>query len=194
LLFALVAHRGNISAFSLNTYLFNDTHSLSSSWYSLCLLDRNQTADRYSAPSIEASIMSPEEITLVQTTWQKVAPIKETAAELFYGKLFQLDPSLRALFKGDMQEQGRKLMTMIGLAVTSLTRLEQLLPVVQDLGKRHASYGVTAAHYGTVATALIWTLEQGLGSDFSDDVKAAWVKTYTALANIMQEAAATIAA
>jgi hemoglobin-like flavoprotein len=138
--------------------------------------------------------MSPEEITLVQTTWQKVAPIKETAAELFYGKLFQLDPSLRALFKGDMQEQGRKLMTMIGLAVTSLTRLEQLLPVVQDLGKRHASYGVTAAHYGTVATALIWTLEQGLGSDFSDDVKAAWVKTYTALANIMQDAAATIAA
>ena len=138
--------------------------------------------------------MNPEEIALVQSTWQQVIPIKETAAELFYGKLFQLDPSLRALFKGDMQEQGRKLMTMIGLAVTSLTRLEQLMPVIQDLGRRHAVYGVTAAHYGTVATALLWTLEQGLGTAFTVDVKSAWTKTYTVLANAMQEAAATMAA
>jgi hemoglobin-like flavoprotein len=134
--------------------------------------------------------MSPEEITLVQDSWQKVLPIKDTAAELFYGKLFELDPSLRALFKGDIKEQGRKLMTMLGMAVTSLTRLDQLVPTVQALGRRHAGYGVVTAHYGTVATALVWTLEQGLGDAFTPDVKAAWIKTYTVLATTMQEAAA----
>ncbi len=138
--------------------------------------------------------MTPEEVALVQGTWQKVVPIKETAAELFYGKLFELDPALRPLFKGDIKEQGRKLMTMIGTAVNSLTRMEQLVPAVQDLGRRHAGYGVTDAHYGTVATALIWTLEQGLGSAFTPEVKTAWVKTYTVLAKTMQDAAATTAA
>lgn len=133
--------------------------------------------------------MNPEEIILVQQTWQKVVPIKEAAAELFYGKLFELDPSLRALFKGNIKEQGRKLMTMISTAVNGLTRLEQLLPAVQDLGRRHVGYGVTNAHYDTVATALIWTLEQGLGPTFTPDVKAAWVKTYTVLAKTMQDAA-----
>lgn len=135
--------------------------------------------------------MTPEEIALVLDTWQKVVPIKETAADLFYGKLFELDPALRPLFKGDIKEQGRKLMTMIGTAVNGLTRLEQLLPVVQDLGRRHVGYGVTDAHYGTVATALVWTLEQGLGSAFTPEVKAAWIKTYTVLAKTMQDAAGT---
>jgi len=134
--------------------------------------------------------MTPEEISLVQGTWQKVVPIRDTAADLFYGKLFELDPSLRPLFKGDIKEQGRKLMTMISTAVNGLTRLEQLVPAVQDLGRRHAGYGVTDAHYGTVATALIWTLEQGLGPVFTPDVKTAWVKTYTVLAKTMQDAAA----
>lgn len=133
--------------------------------------------------------MNPAEIALVQGTWQNVIPIKETAADLFYGKLFELDPALRPLFKGDIKEQGHKLMTLIGTAVSSLTRLEQLLPAVQDLGRRHAGYGVTDAHYGTVATALIWTLEQGLGPAFTPDAKAAWVKTYTVLAKTMQDAA-----
>lgn len=135
--------------------------------------------------------MSPEEISLVQNSWQTVVPIKETAAELFYGKLFELDPSLRPLFKGDIKEQGRKLMTMISAAVNGLTRLDTLVPVVQNLGRRHASYGVKDEHYGTVATALVWTLEQGLGPAFTPEVKAAWVKTYTVLAQTMQDAAVT---
>lgn len=134
--------------------------------------------------------MTPEEITLVQGTWQKVVPIKDTAAELFYGKLFELDPTLRPLFSGDMKEQGRKLMTMISVAVNGLTRLDTLVPAVQDLGRRHAGYGVKDEHYATVATALVWTLEQGLGAAFTPEVKAAWVKTYGVLAGTMKTAAA----
>lgn len=134
--------------------------------------------------------MTPEEIALVQGSWQKVVPIKDTAAELFYGKLFELDPTLRPLFVSDIKEQGRKLMTMISLAVNGLTRLDTLVPAVQDLGRRHAGYGVKDEHYATVATALVWTLEQGLGAAFTPDVKAAWVKTYGVLAGTMKSAAA----
>lgn len=132
--------------------------------------------------------MTPEQIALVQGTWAKVVPIKETAADLFYGKLFELDPTLRPLFKGDIKEQGRKLMTMITLAVKGLDDLPALVPAVKDLGRRHAGYGVTAAHYGTVATALLWTLEKGLGDAFTPPVKDAWTQTYTVLANTMQQA------
>lgn len=132
--------------------------------------------------------MTPEQIGLVQSTWAKVVPIKETAAELFYGKLFELDPSLRALFKGDMKEQGRKLMTMINVAVGSLNNLGSIVPAVKDLGKRHAGYGVQAAHYGTVAAALLWTLEKGLGDAFTPAAKEAWTETYTVLATTMQSA------
>lgn len=134
--------------------------------------------------------MTPEEIALVQGSWQKVVPIKDTAAELFYGKLFELDPTLRPLFVSDIKEQGRKLMTMISLAVNGLTRLDTLVPAVQDLGRRHVGYGVKDEHYATVATALVWTLEQGLGAAFTPDVKAAWVKTYGVLAGTMKSAAA----
>jgi hemoglobin-like flavoprotein len=134
--------------------------------------------------------VTPEEVAMVQGTWAKVVPIKETAAELFYGKLFELDPALQPLFKGDIKEQGRKLMTMISAAVNGLTRLDQLVPVVEDLGRRHAGYGVTDKDYGTVATALLWTLEQGLGSAFTPEVKGAWTKTYTTLATVMKEASA----
>jgi hemoglobin-like flavoprotein len=92
--------------------------------------------------------MTLEEISLVQNTWAKMVPIKEAAAELFYGKLFELDPALKPLFKGDIKEQGRKLMAMIDVAVNGLARLEQLVPAVQALGRRHAGYGVKDAHYG----------------------------------------------
>ena len=138
--------------------------------------------------------MTLEEISLVQESWKKVLPIKEAAAELFYGKLFELDPSLRALFKGDMKDQGRKLMAMINTAIGGLTRLEDLVPVVQGLGRRHVTYGVKDAHYGTVASALLWTLEKGLGAAFTPPVKAAWVKAYTVLADTMKAAAAAEAA
>lgn len=135
--------------------------------------------------------MTPEQVKLVQQSWQQVVPIKATAAEMFYAKLFALDPSLKSLFKGDMKEQGVKLMAMINTAVNALTRLDAIVPAVQDLGRRHAGYGVKPAHYDTVASALLWTLEQGLGDAFTPDVKRAWVTTYTVLATTMQQAAAT---
>jgi hemoglobin-like flavoprotein len=108
--------------------------------------------------------------------------------------LFELDPSLRSLFKGDIKEQGRKLMAMINTAIGGLTRLEELVPAVQGLGRRHVTYGVQDSHYGTVASALLWTLETGLGPAFTPPVKAAWAKAYTVLADTMKAAAAAEAA
>ena len=134
--------------------------------------------------------MTPEQITLVQSSWEKVKPIVDTAAELFYGRLFELDPSLKPLFKGDMKEQGKKLMATLNLAVSSLTRLETILPAVQDLGRRHVQYGVPDQSYETVGEALLWTLEKGLGEEaFTDDVKEAWTITYVTLSKVMLDAA-----
>jgi hemoglobin-like flavoprotein len=134
--------------------------------------------------------MTPESIALVQDSWSKVEPIADTAAALFYGRLFELDPSLRPLFRGDMEEQGRKLMQMITVVVRGLDRLDQLVPAVEALGRRHAGYGVSDEHYGTVAVALLWTLEQGLGDAFTPEVLAAWTEAYTLLATVMKRAAA----
>jgi hemoglobin-like flavoprotein len=135
--------------------------------------------------------MTPEKIALVRSSWQQVLPIRDTAAQLFYGRLFDLDPSLRGLFKGDMAEQGRKLMTMINTVVTSLDNLAPLLGAVEDLGRRHVAYGVTEAHYDTVGSALLWTLGQGLGEQFTPPVEAAWTEAYTVLADAMKQAAYT---
>jgi hemoglobin-like flavoprotein len=134
--------------------------------------------------------MTPEEIKLVQSTWVQVVPIKAQAAELFYGKLFEMDPTLKPLFKGDMKMQGQKLMAMIGTAVGGLTQPETILPAVQDLGRRHVGYGVKDAHYDTGGAALLWTLETGLGAAFTQEVKQAWSKTYTLVATVMKDAAA----
>ncbi len=128
--------------------------------------------------------------TLVQDSWAQVMPISEVAAALFYAKLFELDPSLQALFKGDMKEQGKKLMQMITVAVRGLDRIEELVPAVQALGARHVGYGVKDAHYDTVAAALLDTLEKGLGDAFTSEVKAAWVEVYAVLATTMKGAAA----
>ncbi|MEE8466348.1 MAG: globin family protein, partial [Dehalococcoidia bacterium] len=130
------------------------------------------------------------QITLVQNSWSNVLPISEKAAELFYGRLFEIDPSTKVLFKGDMKEQGRKLMNMITAAVNGLNDLDGLVPVVQDLGRRHGGYGVQEKHYGSVASALLWTLEQGLGAAFTPEVKNAWTETYMLLAGVMQDASA----
>ena len=138
--------------------------------------------------------MTPKQIGLIKVTWDKVFPIADTAAELFYGKLFELDPELKPLFSGDMVEQGKKLMTMINTVVEGLENLDELVPAVQDLGVRHAGYGVTDAHYDTVAEALLWTLGQGLGDDFTDEVKEAWTEAYVVLATTMKDAAASAAA
>ena len=104
--------------------------------------------------------MNTEQIALVQDSFSHVLPIADTAANLFYTRLFELDPALRPLFRGDMQEQGRKLMAMLRLAVNGLNRLDTLVPAVQDLGRRHVGYKVEAAHYDTVGAALLWTLAQ----------------------------------
>lgn len=133
--------------------------------------------------------MDATQVTLVQESFAKVLPIKEQAAEIFYGKLFEKDPSLKALFRGDMKEQGAKLMSMIATAVNGLTDLGAIVPAVQDLGKRHAGYGITSEMYDTVGAALIETLEAGLGDEFTDEVKGAWVEVYTLLSTTMQTAA-----
>jgi len=138
--------------------------------------------------------MTPEQKQLVQDSFAKVAPIAPQAAELFYGRLFELDPALKPLFKGDMSEQGKKLMSTLGVAVGSLDNLDALIPVLQNLGRGHVAYGVQDAHYDTVGTALLWTLEQGLGDGFTPDVKAAWSEVYTIVATVMKEAAADIKA
>lgn len=133
--------------------------------------------------------MTPESIALVQDSWAKVKPISDQAAELFYGRLFELDPSLKPLFKGDIKEQGKKLMATLNLAVTSLTKLEAILPAVQDLGRRHVQYGVPDESYATVGEALLWTLDKGLGDAFTEPVKDAWTETYVTLSNVMLDAA-----
>lgn len=136
--------------------------------------------------------MTPQQVVLVQTSWQKVVPIKEKAAELFYGKLFELDPALKPMFRGDMAEQGRKLTAMLNTVVVKLDNLGEIVPAVQDLGKRHVAYGVDDAHYDTVGAALLWTLGAGLGDAFTPEVKEAWTKAYVTLAGAMKEAAATV--
>ena len=130
------------------------------------------------------------DVRLVQDSFAKVAPIAEQAAQLFYERLFTLDPALKPLFRGDMKEQGEKLMSMIAAAVGGLSNLDALVPVVQSLGARHKNYGVEAGHYDTVGAALLWTLEQGLGAAFTADVKSAWTKVYGVLAGVMIEKAA----
>ncbi len=122
-----------------------------------------------------------------------MAPISEQAAELFYGKLFELNPDFKSLFKSDMKEQGRKLMAMLNTAVNSLDKLEAIVPAVQDMGRRHVTYGVKDEDYDTVGEALIWTLQQGLGEGFTAEVKEAWLDTYTLVATTMKTAAAQAA-
>lgn len=134
--------------------------------------------------------MNAQQVALVQSSFARVQPIADTAATLFYDRLFTLDPELRPLFKGDLAEQKRKLMTMLAVVVNGLSRLDQIVPAVQALGRRHASYGVHDEHYATVGAALLWTLGQGLGDGFTADVEAAWTAAYTLLAETMQTAVA----
>jgi len=133
--------------------------------------------------------MSPQDKQLVQDSFAKVLPIADQAAALFYQNLFTRDPSLKPLFKGDISEQGRKLMQMIGVAVAGLENLDTIVPAVQALGRRHVDYGVKAEHYDTVGAALIETLAQGLGEAFTPEVKGAWVEVYGVLATTMKDAA-----
>ena len=135
--------------------------------------------------------MTPTEVGLIKASWAAVEPIADDAAGLFYGRLFELDPALQRLFRRtDMAAQRKVLMQTLAVVVKSLDRLEQIVPAVQALGRRHAGYGVRAEHYDTVGNALLWTLEQGLGEGFSPDVRAAWTQAYGTLATVMIDAAA----
>ena len=133
--------------------------------------------------------MTPEQKQLIRTSFEQVKPITDVAATLFYGRLFDLDPSLERLFKGDLHTQGRMLFQVMSIVVGGLDDLDELAPSVQALGKRHAGYGVEEHHYKTVGAALLWTLERGLGSAFTAEVKAAWSALYQVLAQTMKAGA-----
>ena len=134
--------------------------------------------------------MTPAQQDLIRSTWAPVAPIADPAARIFYDRLFTLDPSLRPMFAfTDMDAQRKNLMQTLTVVVKSLDTLDQIVPAVQALGRRHAGYGVRESHYATVGEALLWTLEQGLGEGFTPDVRAAWATAYGTLATVMIEAA-----
>lgn len=133
--------------------------------------------------------MTPEQVERVQSTFKQVVPIKDEAARMFYQRLFEIDPNLRPMFKGDIDEQGRKLMGALATVVNGLDDPEKIVPFAEELGVRHLAYGVEEMHYTTVAHALIWTLEQGLGDAFTDDVRDAWIAAYTLLSDTMIAAA-----
>ena len=129
--------------------------------------------------------MSPQQIALVRASWQRVLPIKERAAELFYQRLFELDPGLEPMFRGDMTEQGRKLMTTLAVVVNGLDNLPSILPAASALAKNHVSYGVKPDHYAPVGEALLWTLERGLGASWTPPIAAAWTSAYATLSGFM---------
>ena len=133
--------------------------------------------------------MNLQQIALVRSSFALVQPIASEAAALFYDNLFRADPTLRHLFKGDMTHQGQRLMGMIGSALQLLDRPTALLPVLRSLGARHAGYRVRPEHYDTVGTALLLTLEQGLGSAFTPEARAAWSELYGVIARTMIEGA-----
>jgi len=129
--------------------------------------------------------MTPQQVALVRQSFAKVVPIREQAAALFYDRLFAIDESTRPLFRGDMKSQGAKLMAAIGAVVKSLDRIETMLDDLRALARRHDRYGVRDEHYSSVGTALLWTLEQGLGADFTPDVREAWATAYGLLSSAM---------
>jgi hemoglobin-like flavoprotein len=125
------------------------------------------------------------EVEIVQSDWRKVLPIADTAATLFYDRLFALDPSLRPMFKNDLAEQKKKLLQTLSVAVTGLSDMPALAPIAHALGRRHTDYGVKPEHYATAGTALLWALKQGLGPDFDAVHEATWAKVYDLLATTM---------
>jgi hemoglobin-like flavoprotein len=131
------------------------------------------------------SAPTQQQIMLVQSSFAKVAPIGETAAQLFYARLFDIAPDVKPFFKSDMTGQGRKLMTTLTLVVASLRDLDSIMPAVQALAVKHVAYGVVPAHYDKVGEALLWTLEKGLGDDFSEEIRQAWRITYGTLSSAM---------
>lgn len=133
--------------------------------------------------------MTPEQIELVQRSFAKIVPIAGKAAGIFYEKLFEIAPDVKPMFKSNMDDQGRMLMSMLASVVAGLNDLATILPTAESLAIRHRNYGVVPEQYETVGTALLWTLEQGLGEDFTDDVRDAWQEAYGTLSGAMINAA-----
>jgi hemoglobin-like flavoprotein len=138
-------------------------------------------------------MLTANDIMLVRASFARVLPVKNAAADLFYDRLFEVAPELRRMFPADLHQQKQKLMAMLATAVGGLTDLEALVPKVKALGARHVGYGARAADYNVVGEALLWTLERGLGEDFTPEVRAAWTKVYGVLAATMQAGAAEAA-
>jgi hemoglobin-like flavoprotein len=129
--------------------------------------------------------MTPDQVKLVQQSFEKVAPISETAAVLFYDRLFDIAPKVRSMFPTDMTEQRRKLMATLAVVVNGLGNLESVLPAASALAKRHVSYGAKAEHYPVVGAALLWTLEKGLGDGWTPEIAEAWTAAYGTLSGFM---------
>ena len=129
--------------------------------------------------------MTPAQVTLIQESFAKVAPIADQAAAMFYGRLFDIAPDVKPLFRGDMREQGRKLMATLAVVVNGLADLDAILPAASALAKRHVAYGVEPRHYEPVGTALLWTLERGLGPDWTPELAEAWGVAYSTLSGFM---------
>lgn len=130
--------------------------------------------------------LSPRQVELIQTSFAKVAPISDEAAKIFYAKLFSYDPYLKPLFKGDMTQQGRKLMSTLKVATAGLNDLSAVVPVLEQLADRHVGYGVRPQDYTTVGNALIYTLQTGLGDDFTPETRQAWVALFKVVAATMK--------
>ena len=129
--------------------------------------------------------MTPEQINLVQQSFAKVAPISEQAAVLFYDRLFEVAPSVKAMFPADMTEQRKKLMATLAVVVNGLSNLEPILPAASALAQRHVAYGARPEHYPVVGSTLLWTLEKGLGEAWTPETAAAWTAAYGVLSNFM---------
>src|SRR5437667_10282687 len=129
--------------------------------------------------------MTPDQVTLVQQSFSKVAPIADQAAVMFYDRLFEIAPQVSAMFPADMTEQRKKLMATLAVVVNGLTNLEAVLPAASALAKRHVAYGARPAHYPVVGGALLWTLEKGLGEAWTPDIAAAWTAAYGILSGYM---------
>ena len=133
--------------------------------------------------------MTPRQINLVQNTFDMVLPIADLVAALFYGRLFELDPTVRPMFRNNLALQGNKLMMTLALVIQGLEELELVLPTIQQLGRVHVNFGVQPDHYGLVGEALMWSLGHGLGEAFTPETKEAWMAAYAVISEMMQEGA-----
>lgn len=157
----------------------------------LLLIQNKKNQARYQRQYIEEepALLSVQQIQLIRDSWQRVIPMKEKAAELFYARLFELDPLVKPLFKGKLDSQGDKLMLTMNVVVNSLDNLGEVEAMLQAMGKRHIIYGVEAAHYETVGAAFLWVLQQGLGEHYTAEVEEAWTIAYGVIATTMIQAA-----